>query len=260
MKRLLPVLPALCALAAAAYAQFTPPMLAESDLTTVDKGTFLIYQGDQLLGTEVWAVESSGDSLLVKSRSFQVIGADTVRKDVAQVLGAEYGLRNYMSKQVYQGHTLSRALILGDTSFMAYRQYDLRGAGDQLVLPPGRMFVMDPKAFICFDLICRSLKNATFEQRPILLLVLGPRDSVLQATATDRGIDTVRWGGREVASHRYRVGDARTSFDLWALPSGGLLNLEEPHSGLRIERQAEPLKRRAAPAPRPKPRPRPHAR
>ena len=255
MKRLLPVLPALCAVAAAAYGQFNPPPLAESDLTTVDKGTFLIYQGNQLLGTEVWAVESSGDSLLVKSRSFQVIGPDTVRKDVAEVVGSEYGLRNYMSKQTYQGHTLSRALILGDTSFASYRQYDLRGSGDQLVLPPGRMFVMDPKAFICFDLICRSLKGASFEQRPIILLVLGPRDSVVQATATDRGIDTVTWGGRTIASHRYRVGDARTSFDLWALPSGGLLNLEEPRSGLRIERQAAPLKRRSATPPRPRPRP-----
>jgi len=119
-------------------------------------------------------------------------------------------------------------------------------------LPPGRVFVVDPKVFICFDLICRSLHGKVFEHRPLTLFVLGARDSVVEATATDLGGETIRWGERPILARKMSIGDAQTTFVAWAAPRGNLLRLEETASGLRVERSPPAVKR---PAPKPKPKP-----
>jgi len=255
MNRLLAVplaLGAAAALAAGALGQIYPPRLPEGSSATLDQGTFLVYQGAQLMGSEAFSLESNGDSMLVKSRSFQVVLGDTIRKDVAEVLGPDYGLHNYLSKLVHNGHTLSRSLLLGDTTVMSYRQYDLRGSGDQMVLPPGRVFVLDPKSFICFDLICRSFQGVDFDHRPVTLFVMGTRDTAIEATALNHGDDTLKWGAKRVVARKYSIGDERATFHVWALPSGAMVRLEEPVSGLRVERQPEAV-RRAAVKPKPKP-------
>jgi len=253
MKRLLTAALALCALASPAAAQVAmDPDFTEGGGTEIDRGSFRIYQSDKLLGTEVFVLMSNGDSLLVTSRSFQVLpGADTLRKTVAQVVGLmDYGLRSYRSTQHYGGHTLSRALFLADTSFSASRQLDQQGSADWYPLPPGRVFVMDPKSFICFDLICRSLQGKVFDQRPLKLFVLGPRDTMLDVTAADLGSETVRWGSRPVQARKLSIGDARTTFTVWVAPRGNLLRLAETTTGLRVERDPPAIKARA---PKPKP-------
>ncbi len=218
----------------------------------IDRGSFRIYQAEQLLGTEVFAFVGYGDSLLVSSRSFQVLpGGDTLRKDVAQILGLyDYGLRNYRSKQHFAGHVLGRGLRLGDTTITSERQYDGSGDVDELVLPPGRVFVMDPKMFVCFDLICRSLHGKTFDRRPVVLFVMGPRDTMIEATATDLGSETIRWGARPVQARKLEIGDGHMKFIAWAAPGGRMLRLAEPVSGLRVEREPAAVKSRA---PKPKP-------
>jgi len=252
MKRLLPVTLALCAIVFPAATRAQGETFPEQGSVELDRGSFRIYQSDKFLGTEVFALASSGDSLLVTSRSFQLLpGADTLRKDVAQVVGLnDFGLRSYLSKQQYGGHTLTRGLELGDTAITSYRQDELGGASDSFVLPPGRVFIMDPKAFICFDLICRSLHGKVFDRRPLTLFVLGPRDSMIEVTATDLGPETIRWGSRPVQARKLSIGDAHTTFIAWAAPRGHLLRLAETTTGLRVEREPPALKPRA---PKPKP-------
>jgi hypothetical protein len=252
MKRLFPAVLALCAFVFPAAARAQDPDPSEQAGAEIDQGSFRIYQSDRLLGTEVFSLVSNGDSLLVTSRSFQVLpGPDTLRKTVAQVVGLlDYGLRTYRSKQQFAGHTLTRALNLADTSFTSLRQLDQGGDADWLALPPGRVFVMDPKSFICFDLICRSLQGKTFDHRPLTLFVLGARDSMLEVTAADLGLDTLRWGSRPVQARKLSIGDAHTTFTVWAAPRGHLLRLVETSSGLRVERDPPALKPRA---PKPKP-------
>jgi len=250
MKRLLPAALALCAAALPAAPRAQVPDDAAVEL---DRGSFLIYQSGRLLGTEVFALVGGGDSLVVTARSFQVLDSDTLRKDVAQVVGLfDFGLRTYRSKQTFGRLTLTRGLELSDTAFTSYRQLGMQGEGERFPLPPGRVFVVDPKVFICFDLICRSLHGKVFEHRPLTLFVLGARDSVVEATATDLGGETIRWGERPVQARKMSIGDAQTTFVAWAAPRGNLLRLEESASGLRVERSPPPVKR---PAPKPKPRP-----
>jgi hypothetical protein len=252
MKRLLPAALALCAVALPTAPRAQAPAPSDDAMVELDRGSFLIYQSGRLLGTEVFALVSSGDSLIVTSRSFQVLNStDTLRKDVAQVVGLlDFGLRNYRSKQTFGRHTLTRGLELSDTAFTSFRQVGLQGVGERFALPPGRVFVVDPKVFICFDLICRSLQGKVFERRPLTLFVLGPRDSVVEATATDLGGETIRWGERPIQARKMSIGDAQTTFVAWAAPRGNLLRLEESTSGLRVERSPPPVKRSA---PKPKP-------
>lgn len=252
MKRLLPAALALCALALPAASRAQVPESSDDATVEIDHGSFLIYQSGRLLGTEVFSLVSSGDSLIVTSRSFQVVDqADTLRKEVAQVVGLlDFGLRNYMSKQMFGPHTITRGLVLSETEFTSYRQLDMQGEGDRLELPPGRVFVVDPKVFICFDLICRSLQGKILEHRPLTLFVLGPRDSMVEATATDLGSETIRWGARAIQARKMSIGDSQTTFVAWAAPRGNLLRLEESASGLRVERSPPPVKRHA-PTPKP---------
>jgi hypothetical protein len=247
MKRLLPTTLALCVIAFPAAARAQGSEFSEPGSTELDHGSFRIYQSDKFLGSEVFALVSNGDSLLVTSRCFQVLpGGDTLRKSVAQVVGLlDYGLRSYRSQQQLGGHTVSRGLQLADTVFTSYRQVDERGEGDWLVLPPGRVFVMDPKVFICFDLMCRSLHGKVFDQRPLTLFVLGARDSMIEVKATDLGSEMIRWGSRPVQARKLTIADAHTTFIVWAAPRGHLLRLAESASGLRVEREPPALKPRA---------------
>ncbi len=248
MKRLLLAVLACCALAIPLVARPQISSMPDSGGVELDRGSFQIYQADQLLGTEVFAFVGNGDSLLVTSRSLQVLpGGDTLRKDVAQVLGLyDYGLRSYRSKQHFAGHRIGRGLRLGDTTLTSERQYDESGEVDQLVLPPGRIFVMDPKIFVCFDLICRSLHGKSFDRRPLILFVMGPRDTMIETTATDLGSETIRWGARPIQARKLEIGDERMKFIAWAAPGGKLLRLAETVSGLRVERVPAAVKSRAS--------------
>ena len=246
------VLSALVAAGLAGAQPGGPPAIPEAETTTIDEGSFRIYQSGRLLGAEVFRIAGHGDSMLVTSRTYQVLpSGDTLRKDVAQVVGRmDFGLHNYHSKLTSGGHTLIRGLELGDTTFTSYRQFDGRGEGDVMVLPPGRMFVVDPKSFICFDVICRSIQDQVFDRRPLTLLILGQRDSLLDGSAVDQGSETVRWGGKPVTARKLAIGDANATFTVWASPHGGLLRLEQAESGLRVERDppaAKPRPKKPAP-------------
>ena len=246
-KRCLYALLALCASAAPAAAQFRVPTMPETGTVELDRGIFTIYQRGQPLGTEHFSVQGSGDSLMFSTHTFQVFPGDTLEVDVAWVAGIDFGLRNYRSKQVRLGHTFQRALVLCDSTFTSYRQFDLSGEGDVLALPPGRVFVLEPRVFMCFDVICRSLLGKSFDHRPISLVVLGVPDSVVEATAENLGSDSLRWGSRPMRARKYRIADGNTSFIAWASPQGNLVRLEESTSGLRVERTPPAVKRRPAP-------------
>ncbi len=253
MKRLLPAALALAAIALPQPGRAQGLPFANVNLVELDRGNLLLYQSDRFIGSEVFTLTTSGDSMLVSSRSFQVLpDGDTLRKDVAQVIGVDdFALRKYLSNQTYGGHKIVRGIELKDTLYTCYRQDDLGGSSDTFILPPGRVFVMDPKVFVCFDLICRSLHGKVFEQRPLQLLVLGRRDSMLQVTATDQGTETIRWGSRSVTARKLTIHDARLSFTVWAHPRGQLLRLAETTSGLRVEREPPPVKKATAPKPKP---------
>lgn len=247
MNRLVP--PALLALALVA------PVSRAAAVESIDKGSFVVYSRGRVVGAETFSIEGQGDSLNVFSRAYQTFhtdaGEESVDKQMVLVAQrADFGLRIYQSTQKFRGESLVRGIVIGDTAFTLYREVNGSGEGDRRVMPPGRVFVLDAQLFSLFDLICLSLKERSFETWPISLITLGERDSVLEATATHLGTETIRWSEKPVKARKLRISDGGTDFLVWVDPvNGRMLRLVHEPTELRVERDAPPVKRRASPAP-----------
>ena len=240
-----------------------PPSTARGSV--VDKGSFKIYRGDRALGAETFEYVDTADSLVVRARQYLTLpsprGDEPFEKGADILLSRrDLALHGYQSNRKFRGEVIVRALVLSDTHYVAYREQGKGGEGDSRVLPPGRLFVMDSQLVTLFDLLCRSLPGGSFPSRPVNLLALGPRDTMLEAHAASIGNETIRWGGKPVVARKLQlVADSQTTFTLWVGPLGQLLRLSEPKGGLRAERDAPAVKRRTVtpgpppPTPRPKP-------
>jgi hypothetical protein len=208
---------------------------------------------------EEFAFEPYGDSLLVRAASYPAPAGSTAPEEgparvdknlVAFYGGRDLSLREYKSMQTFGPDTLRRELDFTgqDTAYVSYREWNGWGDASGEVMPPGRVFVLDPPLFTPFAVIVRTLEGKVFGKRPLTLLVLGQRDSVLEATITDLGTETLRWGSKPVMTRKLSIADARTRFTVWVAPGGRLLRLTQPERGLVVERLAPPVKR-ASPAP-----------
>jgi hypothetical protein len=238
-------------LAALALTALAAPQALRAD---TEKGSYIVSIGGRTVGVEAYELVSSPDSVVVNSSSFQVLphgdASDTLRKQMQIVVDAlDFGLKDYKSVQKIGHDVVTRGLVINEEEFTSYRDDNGYGVGDRYELPPGRVFVLDRYLFSSFDLMCRSLHGRVFQKRPISLFVLGPKDTLIEATATDMGRDTIRWAAKPVVARKLTIGDAHTTFTAWAAPEGKLLRLEEPSTALRVERAAPPA---ATPKKRPK--------
>jgi hypothetical protein len=226
--------------------------------TVIDKGTFKVYQHGHALGTETFEYLSRGDSLTVTSHVAQVLpgpdGELSIDKEAMIVVGSlDYELRFYQSKLKLGDKDLTRALVVNDTAFTAYRESKVAGGmGDRFTRPPGRMFVLDGQVFMLFDIMCRDLGRTTFRERPVSVVLLRDElDQVTEITAADLGADTLKWAERPVVAKKLRFKDSYSTFNAWVGPLGYMLKLEQDGSGLRVEREpSPPVKRRAQATPR----------
>jgi hypothetical protein len=222
----------------------------------VDSGTFEIFRQERKLGSESFTFETRGDSLVVSSIGTQVLeradGRDTLVKSMGLVLKHEdFELRSYESHQAFLGKKLHRGLVMSDTSFTAFFQIDEAGSADELVRPPGRIFVADPQVFTLYDVMCRDLHPRTFEQRPVLMFQLGQIDTTVEATVTDLGPESIRWGASTVRTRKLKVADGTSEFFVWISRRGRMLRLAQPAYGMRIERVAPRVTSAGARRPRP---------
>jgi hypothetical protein len=232
----------------------TLPVVATAE--RIDRGVLKASVGGRPLSVETFTYDRSPDSLIVRSELYQTIvssqGVDTVRKQMTLALGAfDQELRVYRSAQQARGHTWTRAVVPHDSTLTLLREFDARGEGDVMTLPPGRLFVLEGGLFSQFDVMTRALAGKEFTTRPLTAITLGPRDSIITITVRDLGRDTLRWGGRPVQARQLEFSDGNVHYTVWADLDGRLLRLSQPDMRLEVERQAPALKPRA-------PRPRAH--
>ena len=221
----------------------------------VDQGVFRVYLGGHAVGTETFAYDLKGDSLVISSHLRRLVstpsGDDTLDKEVMLVADSlEYDLRSYQSTQKFQGKSVRRGVFPRDTTFAVFREIGNKGSGDQLARPPGHLYIVDPQVFVLFDMMCRTLQHRVFGTRPIWVLSLGVKDSVISASATDLGTEEIRWGNRQIQARKLRLADPATQFIAWVSPAGRMLRLIQPEAGLRVEREPPPA-RRSSRGPRP---------
>jgi hypothetical protein len=253
-RSLIPLALAAATFAAAAEPTSIPDVIDPTSITgLMDRGSFKLYRHDRALGAETFEIAYGHDSLVVRARQSLIIptsqGDQTLDRAADLLVSrTDYSLRDYQSQRTLRGITTRRGLVLADTHYVAYREDERGGEGESRVLPPGRVYVMDSQLVTLFDLICRSFHAKAFESRPINLLALGPRDTLLEAQANVLPSETIRWGAKPVLARRLQiVADSQTTFTLWVGPRGELLRLSEPGGGLRAERDPPDVKRRPPP-------------
>ena len=218
----------------------------------LDQGTFRIYLNGRSMGTELFFFDQFTDSVVVQSVVSQLIRfpdgkEDSLKKSSFLTVNAfDLDMRFYQSVQMLRGQKFSRSLVMSDTTYSSYTEVDQAGSGDVLGRPPGRIYIHDPDIYVLFDLIARSLNSQAVDERPILLLVLGPRDTTLEVQAKKLPATAKRWGSRTIQSRCIQLDDGINRLNLWCDTRGRMIELEIPASGLRVVRDppaAKPRKR-----------------
>ena len=243
-----------CALVAVCFA----PALAAAQAATesIDQGNYVISVGDRPIGAENFSIESRSDSVYCIAKSYLTRRSPDGDQTVEKVMGwsanrSDWSLRYYQSNETFRGATLTRGVVQlqGDTALTVFvENRDGGGVANRRVAPPGRLFILDSGLYTLFNLICLSFHERTFTTRPVNLLAVGPPDTLLEAQATDLGHETIRWGARPVQARKVQISDGSTTFIAWMSPDRGrMLRLMHQASGLRIDREAPPVKKRSTP-------------
>ena len=209
----------------------------------VDSGQLVVFENDVPVATERNVFQNLGDSLVVVATTHRDFVDDKgarhpLQKSMMLVVDSrDLGLIRYLSTQEFNGHEIIRGLLPSDTSMTYYVELDGGGNADQVVRPPGRLFVMDSQMFSLFDVLSRSLANKTFTTRRVQLLALSA-DSLAAplATVTALGTDTLTVGRTRQPVKHYAFEDPSARFELWADKQGRLLRLVHAESGVRVER------------------------
>jgi hypothetical protein len=214
----------------------------QSAAEVLDSGTYHVYQGKRAIGAETFAFERRGDSLFVYSQVIETVplprGDLEFKKSMQLLLRAfDQGLILYESEQHFDGAKLNRGVTPRDTTLTLWRQENQSGTGDVIVRPPGKIFILDAQVFTLFDVISRDLISRAFRTKPIQLLVLGATDTLVQATATDLGTETLRWGQKPVQARKFKIADTTSEYYTWMAPHGVMIKMEQPATGLRVVRK-----------------------
>ncbi len=243
-------------LAALALFALAPRSACAQAAAGADSGLFIVYDGAMPVAHENYKYETEGNALLITATNQRqqrdAQGRVHPFKKVMQLVvdAEDFGLKRYTSAQDFQGQTITRSLVPSDTLLMYDLARDGRGEGVRLVIPPGRLFVMDSQMFTLFDVLCRSLASKQFASRSVQLLALLPDTlNMPLATVTLEKPDTLQSGARRVATRHYTLEDSSVRFELWADAGGRLVRMTHPLSGLSVERFADEP-RRAAVKPR----------
>ncbi len=223
------------------------PALAHA--AELDHGVFRISLRGRSMGRENFFIDQYSDSVVVQSTVKMTVltpdGEASLEKSVRLLVDPfDLNLRYYDSVQTLAGGKVTRGLIMSDTSFASNREENGFGTSDILVRPPGRIFLHDPDVYVLFDVITRNLHTQTFDSRPITLMVLGQRDTTLEIKATKLGVAPLRWGARTLQANKLALEDGTNRLVLWSDSRGRLLVFEDPASGLRVVRDAPPVKAR----------------
>jgi hypothetical protein len=207
-----------------------------------DSGSYRVYAGQRLLGSERFELTPKGDSVLVISEIDQMLplpgGDQRLQKKIAMVFRAlDYGLLDFTSETHLRGQSLSRGIVPADTTFTGYHEMDGRGYGDTMARPPGRFYIIDSQAFVLFDILLRSLHGRLVGERAVPVVFLAePRDTVFDITVRPGATETRRWSGKSIPMKKVTLTDGTSEFIAWLSPEGRMLRLEQPVTALRVER------------------------
>lgn len=216
----------------------------------VDYGAYAVYIKGTAVGIEEFVFDVYRDTIVISTASRTLVqtpnGPDSLKKAASIMVSTfDMALLSYQSNEAVAGNLRTRGLMMADTQYTAYWEYNKVGDAAVFDRPPGRIYVHDPGVYVLFDLIARDLTAKEFTSRPILLMVLGRRDTTIEARVTRLPPERIRWGHKPVEAKKLSINDGQNELLLWTDQQGRMLRLEQPSSGLRVERKAPPVKARA---------------
>jgi hypothetical protein len=227
------------------------PHAAAAVPTELDKGALVIYSNDRPVGRETFSLVSVEDTLVFASEcTFSMDvgkGPQPMKKTMRYVvLRPSWKFIMYQSVQTVDGTEYIIGVYPGsDTTVSIYHETGkVGGTGDVLYRPPGPLYVVDPWMFALFQAVPTSFGPASVDVRPVNVLALARRDTVVDARIREFGSQTIRWGAKPVSARSLRFEQAGLGYDLWVDPQGRVLRIEHVPSGLRVEREAPKVKAR----------------
>ncbi len=214
--------------------------------TTLQEAKFDILRGDQLLGTESFRIDLSGDTL---------IAASTVRLDGAgpeSTLPLEKRL-TYLRRRMDSyplvfrvGETSRDTSLAGndlncvfrDTVATIYRERAGRGRAEAVALPPGRLYLFEPGVYLPVQLLLADFVAGSQQKRRQPVLIPSSA-TVVDLVLTRTGRDTITAGGRRIPTTRVEMTDNLTPFTAWLDDEGRMWRLEATGKDLIVERRGD---------------------
>lgn len=243
-----------CGLAALAVSALP----ARAARVPVDRGTFVIYSWDRPVGRETFSIDVINDTVVVASEAKYLVdvgkGPEDVRKSMRYAARSpEWRFIAYNSTQNVRDTEFQVGGVPGsDTTVSVYHEVNRNGTADVYWRPRGRLFVLDAMMYANIQTMLASLPAGADTATLAVLALGGQRDTVVAASLSRSGSDTLPWGGKPVTTRTLRLEQDGFGFDLWVDPAGRLLRIAHVPSGLRVDREPPAVKRRAT-TPKPKP-------
>jgi hypothetical protein len=221
----------------------SPKIGPTSRLTLVRTGTFEAWQDTARLGTEFYTVYTSPkrDSLISFAAVHYTLhdrhGVVALDKWTVSVLRAldSFPLL-YQNREQLGGRERSFSISTQDTTASFFREIGDSGSGKMVVLPPGRLYILDPGVYTQVEEVAGDFYARGAPVR-VQNVVIAPRDTIVSLHLTRGGQETIELPGRgRVNATRIDLYDDLTLIQAWLDEHGRLLQVLAPAQKLRVVR------------------------
>lgn len=219
---------------------------------TLDRGSYVVSLNGKSIGREDFHFMATGDSLVVTSSSTFTRPTPEGDRQTKKLLNVVLGqddmmLRSYTSNEEFDGHVRVRGVVLNsETALTLLNELDGRGFGNTYERPAGRVFVLESQLYALMHLIAYTVRDQSFDRRPVNIIALAQRDTITEAEIVRLPAETIRWGNKPVKADHLQFVQAPVVIDLWMDQLGRALRIEHGPSGLRVEREAQKVKPKAS--------------
>jgi hypothetical protein len=224
-----------------------PPNITPLELLELkESGTFDVWQGGTLLGTEKYEtyVSLTGDSLITLSSVAYTLGVgrDTSGYEKYAILidGAldSYPLFYQTMERVGEERRAMRVAV-ADTTAEIFREGGDSGVGSVMEIPRGRFFIFDPSVYHHVEILLGRFARRSIESRSYQVLV--PANETILELRAVRGDEekTQLADGEEREAIKMELSDELTRFEAWMDEGGRLLRLEAKAQGIKVVRHPD---------------------
>jgi hypothetical protein len=248
--------------ARAQVATIAPKLSPVEKMLFLRAGTFEVWQDTTRLGTEFYTAyltAAKKDSVITTSSVVYDLHSGKrlmhYEKKTLRITGAmDSHLMQYQSAEEIGPQERALAVTTYDTTATIYHEDNGQGDGTVIVVPPGRVYILDPSVYEQVEALTRDFAQSQVPSRTMHALI-PPRDTVITIQMKRGPKEKVQGtGGKPMSAQRVDMYDDLTRIQAWLDDSGNLVRLEAPAQKVRVVRlqagdaEAQALSRASGPA------------